>query len=253
MAHKSWIDEFEAYRRRWGLRKAKWIFAKYPTNDRRVIERRGGLLWMIDDLAPTHTFTLQTNLTQWDLGISLSNPEYVLAKMFEKGVSRLAKMDLALNNDLLLEEARYSPFRLNWIAFPEGKDGRLHYHGVMGVHEAVKVRFEGMIEEWRTKFNSDERNCGCSLEIDELRNRPKQLSYPMKGIGDDLLFKNLVMSADFLPKGFPHLVQKGFKYVPAQLDPVPARFPRNWDEERERKQESESPSKATRRTLAKKR
>jgi hypothetical protein len=228
MAHQACKDEFDAYRRRWGLKKAEWIFAEYPTSDRRILERRAALLWMISDLAPTHSFTLQLNITQSDLGLDLKNSEYAAAKMFKLGVSRLAKMDLTLATDLVLEEARYSPFRPVWMAFPEGLDKRLHYHGVLGIHPALKNRFADMVKGFVDKFNANESNRGCSLVIDELRNRQKQLSYLMKDIGDDLLYNNIVMSAEFLPKTFPHLVQKGFKFVPAKLDPMPARLPRDW-------------------------
>jgi hypothetical protein len=174
------------------------IFRRNPTTDQRLRDLRAAHLSLIYTLPPTHTFTIQTNIEK---PVSNRSREVVTPSMLQLGIVELKRFDLFFNLGLLGHEARYSPFRWRWFAYPEVSSGRLHYHAVACVYYAVARLFKRDSAKIVERFNRTNL-FGCSVKLAELNNEERQVSYPLKHLDDydSLLSQNFFFWNECLPK-----------------------------------------------------
>jgi hypothetical protein len=226
--HPAVLDQMNAILHRQALKAAVRVFP--PTDNRQLRDRQAAEFAMIDVLPNPQIMHFQPNITPSRFGLDHMDPRQAVPRLFELGRHSLMKFDLFINNRLLLEEARYSPFRCQWLAYPEvGAAGSgLHYHLAFGINDCLMERFNVISQELLRQFNSDPRSAGCSVVPHKLNNRRKQIPYILKKIGDDLMYNNRIVWKEFLPPSWPHLVRREGKWVHKKLDPIPARFPRDW-------------------------
>jgi hypothetical protein len=227
-----WLEELNAANRRWALREEERIFGRERKRAPKWLrERRADEIWMISGLDLEYILHVQPNFSQssfrqlsglgWHVGIE---------KIWQKLRRRLEELDAFLNIRLLLRGWRLSPFRLEWIAYIEEKQGVLHSHIALGVHPVVAKRFAALSGGLIDSFNKGKRSDGCTLELHPINNRRKQIRYCLKKIKKNEMYKRRIFSKEFEPAGWPALIKKGSKWVRKDLKPRPKHWPIDWSE-----------------------